>query len=57
MMSVNLSFLLTTLWETLVLSARNLEMIIKGHFHFSVGKLKQLKICDMQFDNGNKDKL
>lgn len=46
-MPVNLSSLLTTLWETLVLSARNLEMIIKGHFQCSVGMLKHLKICDI----------
>lgn len=45
MMSVNLNFLPTSLGKILLLSASNLEKIIKGHFCFSAGILKHLKIC------------
>lgn len=52
--SVNLNFLLTTLCEPPLLSASKLEMIIKGHFYCSVSMSKHLKICDIQYDYGNK---
>lgn len=54
MMFVKLNFLLSTLHETSFLSASHLEMIIKGHVCCSVGMSEHLKICDMQYDHGNR---